>query len=78
MELLRSGEARFIVALAADMREKLGLFHDFDMFVSDLMPGLIRGQIAFQRVLAAYRLLNPAIHKMMLQKQIDFEGLGQS
>jgi hypothetical protein len=65
---------KFIVALATDLREKHGIFRDFEVFHTDLLPGLVRGQVAFQKVLHAYKLLNPAIHRNLYSPNIDVDA----
>ena len=74
MKILHAQEMRFIVALANDLREKHGIFRDFDIFNTDLLPGLVRGQVAFSKVLHAYKQLTPAIHRNMFLRDVDTDA----
>ncbi len=72
---LLSDSPVFARAFADILREKQGLFADFDKFLAELQHGASRGHITIPRLLHLYRPLKSALHRKVNSTEIDFDAL---
>lgn len=74
LELLRS-EPHMAHALTFILRDKQGVFTDFDRFLAEVALGSSRGHIVIGKLLSIYRSLRPSLHPLVNQQAVDYSAL---
>ena len=65
----------FAWSLARILRDKQGLFADFERFLTEVERDAGRGHVVIPRLLHLYRRLQPALHRQAQSDIIDFDAL---
>ncbi len=65
----------FAWSLARILRDKQGLFLDFERFITEVGRDAGRGYLVIPRLVPLYRRLEPALHRRANHKEIDFDAL---
>jgi CRP-like cAMP-binding protein len=73
-EIVRTAPA-FAWTLARILREKQGLFADFERFLAEVLRDAGRGHLVIPRLLYLYKRLQPALHRRAGSDRIDFDAL---
>jgi hypothetical protein len=74
--LLLSESRAFAQAFGAKLRNSLGIFDAFDLFLAEIVRGIALGHLEIRRYVDLYKNLAPALHrKANDQSTIDFEAL---
>jgi CRP-like cAMP-binding protein len=74
LELLRD-EPHMAHALTFILRDKQGVFTDFDRFLAEVKLGASRGHLVIGKLLPIYRRLRPSLHPLCESSSIDFSAL---
>ena len=65
----------FAWSLARILRDKQGLFSDFERFLTEVQRDAGRGHLVIPRLLHLYKRLQPALHSLASSDAIDFDAL---
>lgn len=65
----------FAWSLARILRDKQGLFADFERFLAEVLRDAGRGHLVVPRLLGLYKRLAPALHRRAGSDEIDFDAL---
>lgn len=65
----------FAWQLARILRDKQGLFADFERFLAEVLRDAGRGHLVIPRLLYLYKRLEPALHRRAAGDAIDFDAL---
>ena len=65
----------FAWSLARILRDKQGLFADFERFINEVVRDAGRGYLVIPRLLPLYQKLVPALHRGAASRDIDFDAL---
>lgn len=74
LELLRT-EPHVAHALTFILRDKQGLFTEFDRFLAEVRLGASRGHIIIGKLLPLYRRLHPSLHRSLHSDAVDYNAL---
>lgn len=75
LELLATNRA-FAQGLGVILRDKQGIFTAFDHFKTELMRGILAGNVALEPLLVRYRELEPALHPLVNSPSVvDWKAL---
>jgi CRP-like cAMP-binding protein len=74
--ILLSESRAFAQAFGAKLRDSLGIFDAFDLFLAEIVRGVALGHLEIRRFVDLYRNLAPALHRRANdQSVIDFDAL---
>lgn len=65
----------FAWSLARILRDKQGLFSEFEKFLAEVSRDAGRGYLVIPRLVPLYRRLQPALHRRAASREIDFDAL---
>jgi len=65
----------FAWSLARILRDKQGLFADFERFLAEVQRDAGRGYLVIPRLMHLYKRLQPALHRYANSDRIDFDAL---